>query len=43
MDRIKHDTERDFFMSGEDALKYGLIDKIIEKREIPNIIEKQEK
>lgn len=29
---IEIDTERDFFMSSEDALKYGLIDKIIEKR-----------
>ena len=34
MDRIRQDTERDFFMSGEEALEYGIVDKIIEKREI---------
>ncbi len=32
LDKIKMDTERDNFMSAEDALKYGLIDKIVEKR-----------
>lgn len=32
LDVIKHDTERDNFMSAEEALKYGLIDKIVEKR-----------
>lgn len=29
---IERDTERDNFMSAEDAVAYGLIDKIIEKR-----------
>lgn len=29
---IEKDTERDFFMSAEEALKYGIVDKIIEKR-----------
>ena len=32
--KIEKDTERDFFMSAEEALKYGLIDKILKKREI---------
>ena len=32
--KIRQDTERDFFMSGEEALKYGIVDKIIKKREI---------
>ena len=32
LDVIKKDTERDNFMSAEEALKYGLIDKIVEKR-----------
>lgn len=32
MERIRCDTERDFFMSSEDALKYGIIDKIITER-----------
>jgi len=30
--KIEKDTERDFFMSAEEALKYGLIDKILTKR-----------
>jgi ATP-dependent Clp protease protease subunit len=29
--KIEQDTDRDNFMSAEDALKYGLIDKIIKK------------
>ncbi len=29
---IEHDTERDNFMSAQQALEYGLVDKIIEKR-----------
>lgn len=32
--KIRQDTERDFFMSGEEALKYGIVDRIIRKREI---------
>lgn len=33
IDQVIQDTERDNFMSGEEAAKYGLIDKVIEKRE----------
>jgi len=33
IERIRRDTERDFFMSSKDALRYGMIDKIITKRE----------
>ncbi|MNN74633.1 ATP-dependent Clp protease proteolytic subunit [compost metagenome] len=29
-ERIEKDTDRDNFMSAEEALKYGLIDKVIE-------------
>ncbi|MCK5341571.1 MAG: ATP-dependent Clp endopeptidase proteolytic subunit ClpP [Desulfobulbaceae bacterium] len=32
--KIQIDTERDFFMGAEEARKYGIIDKVIEKREI---------
>lgn len=32
LERIEEDTERDFFMSAEDAKNYGLIDKVIERR-----------
>ena len=31
--RVRKDTERDHYMTGEEALKYGLIDKLITKRE----------
>ncbi len=33
IDQIHHDTERDFYMSGDQAKKYGLIDDVIIKRE----------
>ncbi|MDD2586881.1 MAG: ATP-dependent Clp endopeptidase proteolytic subunit ClpP [Syntrophomonadaceae bacterium] len=29
LEKIKADTERDFFMSANDALKYGIIDEVI--------------
>ncbi len=32
LETIERDTERDNFMSAEEALKYGLIDKVIDKR-----------
>ncbi|MCX7829069.1 MAG: ATP-dependent Clp endopeptidase proteolytic subunit ClpP [Thermanaerothrix sp.] len=32
MDRIAKDTDRDFFMSAEEACAYGIVDKVIEKR-----------
>ena len=31
IDKISADTERDFFMSGEDALGYGIVDEVITK------------
>ncbi|MCP4717177.1 MAG: ATP-dependent Clp endopeptidase proteolytic subunit ClpP [Deltaproteobacteria bacterium] len=32
-EKIHDDTERDFFMSGEQGVEYGIIDKVIAKRE----------
>ncbi len=32
MDQIKDDTDRDYFMDGEEAKGFGLIDTVIEKR-----------
>jgi ATP-dependent Clp protease, protease subunit len=32
LDKIKKDTDRDNFMSAEDALKYGIVDKVLDKR-----------
>ncbi len=33
MDQIKNDTDRDNFMSAEDSVSYGLIDKVLETRD----------
>jgi ATP-dependent Clp protease protease subunit len=33
--KIKKDTERDFFMRAEEAKKYGIVDKVLEKRTTP--------
>jgi len=30
VDTIIKDTERDFYMSAEEAVKYGLVDKVLE-------------
>ena len=32
VEEVSRDTERDFYMTAEEALAYGLVDKIIEKR-----------
>jgi ATP-dependent Clp protease protease subunit len=32
MDQIQKDTDRDRFMSGEEGVKYGLIDKVLDRR-----------
>ena len=34
LSRVEEDTDRDFFMSPAEAMEYGLIDKVIEKRPI---------
>jgi len=33
IEKIAADTERDFYMTAEQALSYGIIDKIVEKRQ----------
>jgi ATP-dependent Clp protease protease subunit len=35
LDRIEVDTDRDFFMSGNEATDYGIVDKVISRREMP--------
>ncbi|MDO9611928.1 MAG: ATP-dependent Clp endopeptidase proteolytic subunit ClpP [Serpentinimonas sp.] len=32
LEKVERDTERDYFMSANEAAEYGLIDKVIEKR-----------
>ncbi len=33
LERIEKDTDRDFFMTAYEALEYGIVDKVIERRE----------
>lgn len=35
LEKIEADTERDFFMSAEEARVYGLIDKVISRQDLP--------
>ncbi|MEW6530372.1 MAG: ATP-dependent Clp endopeptidase proteolytic subunit ClpP [Thermodesulfobacteriota bacterium] len=34
MEKIEKDTDRDFFMSGDEARSYGLVDHVITRREL---------
>jgi ATP-dependent Clp protease protease subunit len=35
--RITADIDRDYIVRGEDAVRYGLVDHIIERRELPDV------
>ncbi len=39
IDKIVNDTDRDFFMSPGEAVKYGLIDKVLEAKKIKKLNE----
>lgn len=41
IEKVKKDTERDFFMSSEEALEYGIIDKVITTRQMQEINKKK--
>jgi ATP-dependent Clp protease protease subunit len=43
IDRINRDTERDFYMSGQQAKEYGLIDEVIVKREAAKLFPVRER
>lgn len=34
LEKIAQDTERDYFMTGAEAMEYGLVDKVISKRDV---------
>ena len=36
IDKIKRDTQQDFFMSASEAQKYGIIDTVINKSQLPS-------
>ena len=33
LEEIQKDTERDNFMTAQEALEYGLVDKVLDKRD----------
>ena len=35
LEQIEQDTERDFYMSAQEAVAYGLIDRVIERPTLP--------
>lgn len=37
IDKVAMDTERDFYMSAQEAVTYGLVDRVITKPELPQI------
>jgi ATP-dependent Clp protease protease subunit len=41
LEKIRKDTERDFFMSAEEAKEYGIIDRVITTREMKDRLAKQ--
>ena len=41
IEKIRKDTERDYFMSSEEAKEYGIIDKVISKREMQDQLAKK--
>ena len=34
IEKIAHDTERDYFMTAEEAKEYGIVDGVVEKNNI---------
>ncbi|UCD87575.1 MAG: ATP-dependent Clp endopeptidase proteolytic subunit ClpP [Desulfobacterales bacterium] len=43
IERIRKDTDRDFFMSGQEAKKYGIVDHVITQREVEPTSEDEKK
>lgn len=40
IEKIETDTDRDFFMSGEEAKGYGIVDEVISQRDLPGLSDK---
>jgi ATP-dependent Clp protease protease subunit len=43
LEKIRKDADRDFYMSAQEALEYGIIDKILTKSPKPTELEKENK
>lgn len=39
-DRVEKDADRDFWMSAEEATKYGIVDKVIDSRKLADAVQK---
>lgn len=42
LDRVQQDTDRDYFMNGQEAKEYGIIDHVIANRDDLELIDKME-
>jgi len=40
IERIRRDTERDFFMNAKEAVEYGIVDRVITEREMGKIVKR---
>ncbi len=43
IEKVKKDTERDYFMTSEEAKEYGIVDKVITTREMQNQLSRDKK
>jgi ATP-dependent Clp protease, protease subunit len=43
IEKVRKDTERDYFMTSEEAKEYGIVDKVITTREMQNQLGKDKK
>ncbi len=41
VEKVANDTERDYFMSGEDAKRYGIIDSIVSRKNVAGVSDEQ--
>jgi ATP-dependent Clp protease protease subunit len=41
LEKIEKDTDRDFIMAAEDALSYGMVDKVLERRDLVDFEERK--
>jgi ATP-dependent Clp protease protease subunit len=42
MDQVQNDTDRDYFMTGQEAKEYGIVDYVISNRDDLELIDSME-
>ena len=40
LERVEHDADRDYYMSSPEALKYGLVDEVVETMRVEEPVAK---